>query len=91
MIKKFKEFVNENKMIKEGSDWVLLQSGNVCVDTWSLCFIPLGSDGAPTLMDGDIQPDEPEYNDILNKLDDKDRESYEDIKKDTYQTNKLPD
>jgi len=41
MIKKFKEFVNENKLIKEGSDWVLLKSGNVCVDTWSLCFIPL--------------------------------------------------
>lgn len=76
MIKKFKDFVNEN--INEGADWVLLRSGNVCVDSYSLCFLPLVN-GLPDMHE-EIEPDDPEYDEILSKLDAKDKEIYDEIK-----------
>lgn len=79
MLKKFQEFVNENiKMVNEGSDWVILDSGNVAIDSWSMCFMPLVN-GLPDISE-EITPDDPEYDEILSNLDDKDRETYNKVK-----------
>lgn len=79
MLKKFQEFVNENiKMVNEGADWIILSSGNVALNSWSMCFMPL-INGLPD-MHNEITPDDPEYDEIVNKLNIKDRETFEDMK-----------
>jgi hypothetical protein len=69
MIKNYKKFITE------GADWILLRSGNVAIDSWNLSFMPL-KNGLPDLSIPSIEQDDPEYDEIVNKLNDEDKETY---------------
>ena len=64
-----KKLVKES--LNESADWIILQSANVALDTESLNFMPLNDDGTINYS-VEIEPDEEKYEEIYNKLDNKD-------------------
>ena len=75
-IGKYKNPYNES--LNEGADWILLRSGNVVVDSWDGFFMKLDEKGHPDLTQ-EVTADDPEYEEIYNKLNDRDRETVDQI------------
>jgi hypothetical protein len=69
--------------LNEGADWILLRSGNVVVDSWDGFFMKLDEKGHPDLTQ-EVTADDPEYEEIYNSLDDKDRQTVDEINNQGY-------
>jgi hypothetical protein len=69
-IKSYNEFLNE------GSDWILLRSINKMIDSNSGDLLDKNNPLYDTIEVGDE-----EYDELINQLDNKDREIYDDVMK----------